>query len=116
MIEVTHDGTTPFPVKTINAVMTSNLSASGSVNFPKLVTRWCRRAICPSRLSVIVAAINKIAPISWAIGIVAPQKLTAPQLCNGRTINNKKKGIIIKRITVSLFGKFNVLTPLVLLY
>lgn len=73
IIEVTQAGTTPFPVRTIKAVITNNLSANGSVNLPKFVTKWSRRAIRPSRLSVSVAAINKIAAINCATGIVAPK-------------------------------------------
>ena len=39
-------------VAPISAVITINLSASGSINFPKFVTRLCFLAIFPSRKSV----------------------------------------------------------------
>ena len=43
----------------INAVITNNLSASGSINFPKSVTKLCFLAICPSKKSVNDATANK---------------------------------------------------------
>lgn len=106
MIVVTHAGTTWVAVMTINAVITSNLSASGSANLPKFVTNLCLRAMRPSRLSVKVAAIKRIAAISWATGIVAPKKVTLPHP-NGKTISNRKNGMMKIRTTVNLFGKFN---------
>ena len=42
--------------RVIRAVITSSLSASGSKNLPKVVTRFCALAILPSSISVIEAS------------------------------------------------------------
>ena len=42
-------------IKNTKAVIVSILSANGSANFPKLVTKFLERAICPSKKSVIDA-------------------------------------------------------------
>ena len=79
MIAATHEGTLPISTKIINAVITSILSAKGSANLPKLETRWCLLAICPSAKSVIDATAKMIAPNNWVTGIGVPKALTCPQ-------------------------------------
>ena len=59
-------------VKRMNAVCVRILSAMGSMNLPKLVTRPRRLAICPSKRSVRLAA----AKTSSAIHRKSTQKLT----------------------------------------
>ena len=49
---------TPRSTMHISAETTSTLSARGSRNFPKVVTRLLLRAMCPSSASVAEAAAN----------------------------------------------------------
>lgn len=60
----------------------------------------------------MVAMINKMVAHNSETGIVAPPKETLPQMLIGKTINTKKNGMMIKRMTVSLLGKFNFNFPL----
>ena len=48
----------PWAVRQINAAATRSLSARGSINFPKFVTRLYFLAIFPSRRSVRLAIIK----------------------------------------------------------
>ena len=77
----------------INADKTNNLSANGSINFPKSVTRLCFLAILPSKKSVIDANINIMHDIKKKLFI-----------CDNITITNT--GIRHILSNVSLFGKF----------
>src|SRR5699024_10571692 len=74
---------------------TSSLSARGSMNFPKLVTRFRALAILPSSISVRLARQNR----TRAIHLPAPPATSV-------SIKNTKNGTMITRSTVSLFGKF----------
>ena len=80
---------------------TNSLSASGSINFPKLVTRFLALAILPSKRSVRLAIQNSAKAIHL---FAAP-----PTSVN---IKNTKNGTIITRSTVNLFGKFMISTLL----
>ena len=82
-------------VRQISAVHTSSLSASGSINLPKFVTRLYFLAIFPSSISVRLATQK----ITSAIHLSA-----APVISNN--INTTKNGIKITRKIVNLFGKF----------
>ena len=82
-----------IPTNAIIAEQTNNLSANGSINFPKLVTRLYFLAILPSKRSVKLARIN----IPTAIYLPHP-------MLRYRHIRNK--GIIITLAIVSLLGKF----------
>ena len=55
IIATTHAGAKFNEIKNTKAVIVSILSANGSANFPKLVTKFLERAICPSKKSVIDA-------------------------------------------------------------
>ena len=82
------------------AAQTNNLSANGSINLPKFVTRLFFRAICPSKKSVMQAT-AKIA--------------NATQFCPGKlsgAINTTtKNGISTMRAMVNLFGRFTLSPP-----
>ena len=52
----TQSGMRPWAVNTIMALITSSLSAMGSMNLPKLVIRFRLRAMCPSSASVAQAS------------------------------------------------------------
>ena len=97
-----HVASFPNELKQINAEHTNNLSANGSINFPKFVTRLCFLARCPSKKSVKLA-IQKSAKAMYLLA--APPKF-------GIKINNTKNGTIITLKTVNLFGKFMILTLL----
>ena len=92
-------------LKQTRAAQTSNLSASGSMNFPKLVMRLRRRAICPSKKSVMQAAIKMISAIQFCPGIPS-----------GAINATTKNGISTMRAIVNLFGRFTFFTPLVICY
>lgn len=110
MIATPQAGTEPRTAKKINAVITNNLSAKGSANFPKLVTKWLRRAICPSAKSVKQATMKMITPTNQLVATGSPNTETEPagQL---NTNNNVKIGIKMIRISVNLFGKFTLNYP-----
>ena len=95
MMITNHDGKSSISTKQISALQTSSLSARGSINLPKLVTRLHLLAICPSRKSV------KLATQKIASAIQAP-------LCPHRSVKRKniKNGISITLSIVSLLGKF----------
>ena len=98
-------------VKLISATMTSSLSASGSRNLPKFVTKFCSRAILPSSISVNDAIINTaIASIVCSLGPISKHSM-----------NSINSGISTTLSTVSLLGRFiffisytsqSVLTPI----
>ena len=102
MIITIQDGMAPFSMRQIIAEQTSNLSANGSINLPKLVTRLYFLAILPSSMSVSDAAMNKTAPQSVNIVSVVDEKFVK----TGSSITTMKIGTIISLITVSLFGRF----------
>ena len=58
IISTTHTGMSFKSTRHIIAEHTSSLSASGSINLPKLVTRLYFLAIFPSAISVRLAMIN----------------------------------------------------------
>ena len=95
MITTIHDGILPRSIRQIMALHTSSLSAKGSINLPKFVTRLYFLAIFPSSISVRDATI-KIASATrrstWSSGLKS----------NATT----KNGIKITRKIVNLFGKF----------
>ena len=49
IINTNHKLIWSYFVRTTNAEITNNLSAKGSINFPKFVTILCFLAICPSK-------------------------------------------------------------------
>jgi hypothetical protein len=53
-----HAGSQPRPTSAMNAEQTMILSASGSIRMPKFVIRFRRRAMSPSRKSLMAAATN----------------------------------------------------------
>ena len=57
---------------TINAEQTSNLSANGSINLPKLVTKLYFLAIIPSNISVMDAIANIANAIQLPKGMKPP--------------------------------------------
>ena len=61
MITTTHDGTRPRRSRITSAESTMILSASGSRNFPRVVTLFDTRASHPSIQSEIAAAANTAA-------------------------------------------------------
>ena len=86
----------------INAIIadeTRSLSASGSINFPKLVTRLYFLAILPSSISVIEANANIKSAIQFPYGIKPPYSLSHSNAI-------KKNGISTVLRIVSLLGKF----------
>src|SRR5699024_7703383 len=107
----THAGANPNSINTIRAAETNNLSANGSANFPKFVTKLSRRAIYPSNQSVQLAKIKIMAEIKSAISISEPSQLTAPH-SKGTTVSTTKNGINSNLKNVNLFGKFNACCPL----
>ena len=85
----------PISIIQIIAEHTRSLSANGSINFPKFVTRLYFLAIFPSNMSVRLATQNKMSAIHLFAG--------PPTSVN---IKNTKNGTMITLNTVSLFGKF----------
>ena len=57
-----HPGISRWSRSVTNAAAISTLSASGSINWPKAVTKFRSRAIFPSSQSVIDAMENKTSP------------------------------------------------------
>lgn len=110
IIATTQAGALPISTSNTNAVMTIILSANGSANLPKLVTRWLRRAIWPSKKSVIEATANTKAATICVTGIDVWSHVTVPQSI-GTAKMIRKTGIKIIRIIVSLLGKFNLFPP-----
>ena len=90
-----HAVSLPSGIKQIIAEHTSILSASGSINFPKFVTRLRALAILPSSISVRLAT-QKMTSV---IHLFAGPPISV-------SINNTKNGTIIILSTVSLLGKF----------
>ncbi len=84
----------PSCEKQTRADKTSTLSARGSKNLPKFVTRFWLLAICPSKKSVIDAMMNT----------------TSAHIADTGTISHSKKkmknGTSITLIIVSLLGRF----------
>ena len=96
MITITNHAASFFvSIIQIIAEHTSSLSASGSINFPKFVTRLYFLAIFPSRRSVKLATQNNASAIHL---FAAPPTSVS--------IKNTKKGTINIRKTVNLFGRF----------
>ena len=95
MMSTGQPGSTASSTKAMSAAVTRILSARGSMNFPKFVTRFLARAILPSSISVRLATQNKTNAIHLFAG--------PPTSVN---IKNTKNGTMITRNTVSLFGKF----------
>ena len=93
------NGTTAssIPIRAIIADETKSLSANGSINFPKLVTRLYFLAMYPSKQSVIEARQNIPVAIYRATCLSKP---------NGQSKSTKKIGIIIILAIVNLLGKF----------
>jgi len=58
IIMATTEDILPISTKITRAAVTRILSASGSINFPKLVTSFLFRAIYPSTVSVLAATIK----------------------------------------------------------
>src|SRR5699024_1992427 len=89
----------------------SNLSASGSKNFPIFVTKLYLRAICPSKKSVN-AAIEKIRVATKSTTGNVPFPIDQAPQSKGK--DNKIIKIGIKNILeiVILFGKFIFVSPL----
>ena len=87
-------GLSGIDTKHMSAVLTSSLSASGSINFPKFDTRLYFLAINPSSVSVSDAMIK----IATAIYLEFPTTSVS--------IKNAKNGIIITLNIVILFGRF----------
>src|SRR5690625_5110862 len=110
MMTTTHAGANPNSTRTINAADTNNLSANGSANFPKLVTRLSRRAIYPSNQSVKLAPTKISAANNNSSSICEPNNSTVPH-SSGTTVSMTKKGINNNLKKVNLFGKFNVYSP-----
>src|SRR5699024_2146190 len=92
---VIHAASFPIAVKQIRAEHTRSLSAKGSMNFPKFVTRLYFLARYPSKVSVRLAAtkITRAIHLSAAPVISYIKKAT-------------KNGIMITLVIVSLFGVF----------
>ena len=59
MMMTTQAGSCPSSIRQISAEQTRSLSASGSINLPKLVTRLYFLAILPSNRSVRLATMNR---------------------------------------------------------
>ena len=97
MIITIHAGILSRSTSAISAEHTKSLSASGSINFPKFVTRLYFLAILPSKRSVRLARIN------IAAAIISPV-IPSPGIYR----NIRNTGIIIVLNIVSLLGKFNV--------
>ncbi|EQJ06693.1 UNVERIFIED_ORG: hypothetical protein QQG_4997 [Clostridioides difficile Y384] len=110
MIATTQPGAFPWSTNMIKAVITSILSANGSANLPKLVTRPRARAIFPSNQSVILAKAKITAPTSCVTASVVSPTLNCPQ-SKGKPTTKMKIGIIQILSTVNLFGKFTLSTP-----
>src|SRR5699024_1522092 len=89
----THDGIRPCPTSTTSADITSSLSAIGSMNLPKSVTRLRARAIFPSSKSVSDAAQN------------SPSATYCAHLAS-TSANPTKNGTMHTRSSESRFGKF----------
>lgn len=94
-------GTICILLKQTRAAQTKSLSASGSINFPKLVIRLRLRAICPSKKSVMQAAMKIISAIQFC-----------PGRPNGAINITTKNGISTTRARVNLFGRFTLSPPL----
>ena len=95
MMMTNHACNFPNGIIQIIAEHTSSLSAKGSMNFPKFVTRFLARAILPSSISVRLATQNK----TNAIHLFAGPPISV-------NIKNTKNGTMITLKTVNLFGKF----------
>ena len=100
MIETTQPGALSNSTSMIKAVMTSILSANGSANFPKLVTRPLERAILPSSQSVMLAAAKRIAAIRCVFSNCVVPTVSVPRSI-GKTKTKIKMGIIMIRNTVN---------------
>ena len=89
MMITIHAGINPRPTKAMNAEQIRILSASGSIRMPKFVISFLRRAIWPSRKSLMPAAENsKSAIVSWNfmrenITTMKPTVRTKRQLLDG---------------------------------
>ena len=84
-----------YTSRQIMAEQTRSLSARGSMNFPKFVTRLYFLAIFPSSRSVRLATTKSMREIHLLAG--PPMSVS---------INRTKKGTMITLKIVSLFGKF----------
>ena len=93
MMTTIHAGIHFNPTNAMNAEQTMILSARGSMRIPKLVTSLWRRAIWPSRKSVMPPAIKSAkAIVSWKGA--------------RENITTRKATVRTKREIVSLFGRF----------
>ena len=90
-----HAANRSISTRQIMAEHTKSLSANGSINFPKFVTRLYFLAIFPSAISV------RLATIKMAVAMYFPYSGKY-----GASKKNTKNGINITRNIVSLFGKF----------
>ncbi len=94
IITTTHPEALPISTNGTNAAINNNLSAMGSINFPKVVTWFVLLAICPSSQSVKEASPKIRAARNEAILEGVIRKTTS----NG---SRKMRKIVI------LLGKFN---------
>ena len=93
MMTTIHAGIQFSPTNAMNAEQTRILSASGSIRMPKFVISLRRRAITPSRKSLIPPATNSTSAIvSW--------------YRTSENITTRKAMVRTKREMVSLFGRF----------
>lgn len=90
-------GIIPSSTNIIKAEIVSTLSAKGSRNFPKVVTRLCFRAKWPSRKSVKAATQKTRDAVRRVAGVLIRKRMT-------------KTGTRNRRMIVSLFAMFNVIT------
>ena len=107
-----------YSIMHINADKTNNLSANGSINFPKSVTRLCFLAILPSKKSVIDANINIMHDIkkinlktltimiSLFTMVLSTTKVYAVDKIEGGNVTIESLGSIIKSLAtkVQIFG------------
>ena len=97
IIMTPHAGITPSSTSIIKADIVSTLSAKGSRNFPKVVTRLYFRAKWPSRKSVKAATQKTRDAARRVAGVFNKNRMT-------------KTGTKKSRIIVSLFAMFNIIT------
>src|SRR5258706_392518 len=93
MITTIQAGIQFSPTKAMNAEQTMILSAKGSMRMPKLVIKFRRRAIWPSRKSLMLARQNNTSAIVSWYGI-------------RENMMTRKAAVRTKREMVSLFGRF----------
>ena len=102
--------------RAIMAAITSTLSASGSINFPRVVTRRCLRAIYPSSESVTAAAMNTT-PARRSPQVRGISSAAVRKRGNGAGVlirserNSKTRGARNTRTRLRMLGTFRTFVP-----